>query len=128
MSLLARVEVKPFNAQVELSDANTRAYPQWQTGEEAVAALPQSVAVATRGDDRGNVVIEVWDDELQVEDPSLSEALYDGELVVTDDKVVVGNSVGNELHPVNVPTGRHRIRVYTSPTGALPGTVYFLLN
>ncbi len=128
MSLLARVEVTAYYGQVELRDPHARDYPQWETGEEAVAALPQSVAVATRGDQQGKVVIEVWQNALEVEAPEVSEPLYDGELVVTDDKVVIGNTAGNEFHPVPVAPGRYRLTVFASPVRKPARVVYFLLR
>ncbi len=127
MSLLAGFEVIPFNGQVEIGDPNARNYPQWETGEEAVVALPQCVAVATRGDAQGSVVIEVWKGALEVEEP-VSHPLYDGDLVLTENKVMVGNTVGNDLHELAVAAGSHRLRVYVAPPSEPARTVYFLLD
>jgi len=128
MGLLARAKVIPHNAQVELSDLNATDYPQWQTGNEAAVALPDCVAVATQGDQAGKVVVEIWYGELQVDDPALREPIFEGEFVTTENSVVVGNTVGNEFHSASLPAGRYHLRVFTSPVGAPPARVYFLLS
>ena len=128
MGRLARVEVTPFHAQVEISDPNARDYPQWPTGDELVVSLPQCVAVATQGDDRGKVAIEVWDKSLDANDPEMGTVLFDGEFVTTTNRVMVGNIVGNDLHTISTREGRHRLRVYTSPAHGRARAVYFLLS
>ena len=128
MSLLGRAEVTPYNAQVELSDVDAQEYPQWLTGNEAVVSLPNSIAVATQGDDRGKVVVEAWSGELEADDSDLSQPMFDGEFSTTRGMANIGNTVGNELHSIVLSLGRHRIRVYTSPAGEPPARVYFLLN
>ena len=128
MGRLACIEVTPFHAQVEISDPNARDYPQWPTGDELVVSLPQCVAVATQGDDRGKVAIEVWDKSLDANDPEMSTVLFDGEFVTTTDRVLVGSVVGNDLHTISIHQGRHRLRVYTSPARGRARAVYFLFG
>lgn len=53
MSLQARVEVTPYYGQVEISDPNKRDYPKFETGEEKAVAIPECIAVVTRGDQEG---------------------------------------------------------------------------
>jgi hypothetical protein len=127
MSLLARAEITPFYGQVELSDPAKRDYPQFQTGTEKVVAIPDCIVVATRGDLEGPVVVEVWDEPPPAAPPGIEEA-YAGELVVTGPEAVVGNTVGNEFHLFPVEAGRYRVQVFTSPPGAPPNTVYFVLQ
>ena len=55
MTLLVRVEVTPFYGQVEISDPSKRDYPQFETGQERVVAIPECIAVVTRGDFEGKV-------------------------------------------------------------------------
>ncbi|MCK6533825.1 MAG: hypothetical protein L6Q84_12720 [Polyangiaceae bacterium] len=102
MGLLARAKVIPYNAQVELSDLNATDYPQWRTGHEAAVALADCVAVATQGDEAGKVVVEIWYGELQLDDPAIREPVFEA--------------------------GRYHLRVFTSPVGAPPARVYFLLS
>jgi hypothetical protein len=44
--------------------------------------------------------------------------VYEGELQVGGDGVVIGSVVGNHLHPVAEPMGVHRVRVHAEPKGA----------
>jgi hypothetical protein len=128
MSLLGRFEVTPYNAQIEIRDPDARDYPQWETGEEAVVSLPHVVVVATQGDNQGRVVVEAWQGSLDSQDATLSDAVFDGEFLTTIDKAIVGNTIGAEFHAVQVPAGRHRLRIFTSPRGAPAKKVYFLFG
>lgn len=127
MTLLVRVEVTPFYGQVEISDPSKRDYPRFETGQERAVAIPECIAVATRGDFEGKVIIEVWRERLAIEGVDL-QSVFEGELVLTGSGAVVGNTIGNELHPVPLSPGRHRIKVFTSPAGGLAHTVYFLVE
>src|SRR5262245_51126638 len=105
MTLLTRVEVTPYNAQVGLSDPTTKDYPEWTTGDEAVVYLPRSVAVATQADIEGKVWVEVWKTALPTDLLSHSLGVFDGIFETTRDEVVVGNVVGNETHLVPIERG-----------------------
>lgn len=127
MSLLAHVEVTPYYGQVEISDPNKRDYPQFETGEEKAVAIPQCIAVVTRGDLEGKVTVEVWSQRLEVQGIPL-ELVYDGELVLTEDRAVVGNTVGNEFHAIPLVSGPHRVQAFTSGSEGSPRCVYFLVE
>lgn len=127
MTLLLRVDVTPLNGQVEMSDPTANEYPQWQTGEEPAVGLPQSIAVATQSDADGKVAVEVWTGDLEGKGVNL-RPVYEGEFLLTDDHVLVGNTVVNELHPVPLAPGRHRVKVFTSGAESAPNTVYFLVE
>ncbi len=127
MSLLARVEVTPYYGQVELSDPNKQDYPQFETGAEKVVAIPQCIAVVTRGDQEGKVTVEVWNDRLEVEGVDL-QPVHEGDVVLSEDRAVVGNTVGNEFHDVPLSRGSHHVRVFTSAGGPAADTVYFLVE
>ena len=93
---------------------------------EAVVALAKCIAVATQGDERGKVVVEVW-----TERPGefwLGEPLFDGEFVTAEDRAVFGDVVGNELYEFWLPRGTHRVQVFTAPRGGLANRVCFLLD
>lgn len=128
MSLLARTEVTPYYAQIQFSARGAKEYPQWETGDEQVVSLPRCIAVATQGDHAGKVAVEVWRDRLEVRDIAMSSAVFDGPFVTTADGAVVGNTVGNEFHPVPLEAGTHRLRVFVSPLGERPKRVYFLVG
>jgi len=127
MSLLRRVDVTPFNGQVELSDPKANDYPQWQTGSEPAVAVPQSIAVATQSDSDGKVAVEVWTNQLEVEGVEL-RPVYEGEFLLSDDHAVVGNTVGHEFHLIPLSPGRHHVKVFTSGADAAPNAVYFLVE
>lgn len=127
MRLLTRVTVSPLHAQVEITDREARHFPQWGTGRERVVASSQCIAVATRDDRHGPVTIEAWEGALGSVDKD-SERVFDGEFVVTSDEAEVGNSISNELTPVRLNRGIHRVQVYVSPAGALAERVYFVVD
>jgi hypothetical protein len=126
--LLQRVQVRPYYGQIELGDPNSSTFPQFETGDEGVVALPHYVVVATRGDAEGKVTIEVRQGDADVDDPRASAAIFDGELILSEDAAVIGNSVGNDLHPVRLGAGRHRLRVLRAPNTSTPDAVYFLVD
>lgn len=72
--------------------------------------------------------IEVWEGALGAEDPFVSAPLYSGELVATENRVIVGNTVGNEFYEVPITAGRHQVQVLRSPVGEPAKVVYFVLD
>jgi len=127
MGLLRRVRVTAFNGQVELSDPKATDYPQWQTGDEPAVALPHSIAVATQSDSGGDVAVEVWTNQVEVEGVEL-RPVYQGEFLLSDDHAVVGNTVGHEFHSIPLSPGRHHVKVFTSGLDGAPKAVYFLIE
>jgi len=111
---LGRFAVLPLHAHIDIRDPATDEYPQWVTGEEAVVATSQCIAVATRGDVDGRVVVELALDDGATIDPGWRQ-VFEGELLLTGDDVVVGNYVAGEAHVVRVGRGNHRVRVLTRP-------------
>jgi hypothetical protein len=117
--------VVPFHAQVHLFDPGVEdAIPEWtaESLEQGVAAGPSGLSILTRADferraeDLSRVRVRVWVGSSDL-GPS-SPLVYEGELKVGGDGVVIGSVVGNELHAVAVPMGVHRVRVYAEPKGA----------
>jgi hypothetical protein len=128
MGLLARAEVTPLYGQVELRDGSSDDYPEWQTGEEAVVALPRCVAVATQGDLSGKVSIEVWEGRIDRAEATMTPSLYEGEFTVTDGVAKIGNTVANEFVSFRVPAQWSRVNVFTAPAGEPARIVYFILT
>lgn len=126
--LIVRVEVRPYYGQVELGDPNSSTYPEFDTGEESVVALPHYLLVATRGDAEGKVTIEVRRGDAAVDDQRASASIFDGELFLSDETVVVGTSVGSDLYAVRLGAGPHRVRVLRAPDIPTPDAVYFLVD
>src|SRR5437016_4027825 len=97
------------------------------TGEEAVVATSQCIAVATRGDVHGRVVVEVALDDGAAIDPGWQQ-VFEGELVLTGEEAVIGNYVAGEAHPVRLGPGTHRVRVLTRLWDELPVEVRVVIG
>jgi hypothetical protein len=125
MGLVGRFSVFPMYHQLEVRDAADGVdCPQWETGEEPVLAASQCIVLATRSDLEGDVQVEVWVGASDQE--PAGPLLYEGELLVTEEGAVVGNSLTEELHPVPLPVGWHPVRIYADrPTEPARFTVLF---
>jgi hypothetical protein len=119
VTVLGRFDVLPLYNQVHIRDPRSTDFPQWETGDEPVVADSQCIAVATRSDVAGPISVEVRSGD-SAEDLEGWGLLFDGELLLTGDTVVVGNYVANEIYPVTVGQGWHRVRVWGSPAGERP--------
>jgi hypothetical protein len=120
---LLRCSVRPYYAQIEFSDPSAPDYPQWATGEELAVATETSVAVATRPDVDGEVEIEVWMGPAQ----PLPALLWEGEIDLAGDAAVVGNTVGNDLHLVEVGRGHRHLQAW-GDVSPRPSRVAFVVN
>lgn len=127
MPLITSLSVLPLYAQVSILDPSTKDIPQWETGDETVIASAKCISVATRADSDGDVVIEVWRKQLAGGE-DVGKAIFDGVLELTGPNAVVGNIVLNELRPVELGAGTHRVRVFTLPEGERPSRVIFLVD
>ncbi|HEY6289996.1 MAG TPA: hypothetical protein VI455_00315 [Terriglobia bacterium] len=87
-----------------------------ETGMERVVATAQSILVATRGDQDGDVTIEV---RVGPADPTWGELVFDGELNCPTPKLVVGSSLANVLATVDLgQAGWVPVKVYVDPAEA----------
>jgi hypothetical protein len=59
MSVIGRFTIWPAYAQIQIRDTADAEFPPWETGEEPVVANAQCIGVATRGDEEGDVTVEV---------------------------------------------------------------------
>lgn len=116
--------VVSFHARVQVFDPGVGdAMPEWtdESLKQGVAAGPSGLAILTRGDFERETVhlsrvrVRMWVGRSDLR-PS-SPLVYDGELQVGGDGVVIGSVVGNNLHTVAVPMGVHRVRVHVEPKG-----------
>ena len=126
--LLAQTPVRPLYGQVEIGDPAVKGYPQFETGNERAVALPQRIAVATRGDRDGDVAIEVWKEGAHADSLCDAVLVHEGVLVVSGSSLEVGNTVGNELHRFAIGVGKHLVAIYTKPSVGEADTVIFLLD
>lgn len=127
MKLLHRIAVTPYYGQVELGDPYVAGYPQFQTGSEEVVSLPQRLVVATRGDEQGRVVIEIWQNGIDPMKRS-GRLAHSGSMCLQQDYASVGNTIGNELHRIHLGAGVHRIDVLVAPMLGEADTVYFVVD
>lgn len=128
MTVLGRFEVLPLHAQIEIRDAATAEYPQWETGEEAVVATAQCIAVATRDDADGLVTIEVRRDQNQDIADDQWRLVYEGELLLTGENVVVGSYLAAQEHTRALGRGWHQVRVLVKPKDAQPSYVLVVFD
>lgn len=126
--LLKQLEVWPLYAQIDLFDPRATEGPLFKTGNEPVIAAPGWITVATRSDCQGPIPVEVWKGRLEVDDPALSGAIFDGVLDLAGPTALVGNFIMNEAESLDLGTGKHRVRVYVSPVGKQPERVYFVVD
>jgi hypothetical protein len=96
MTVLGRFEVLPLHAQIQIRDAASAQFPQWETGEEAVVTTTQCITVATQDDVDGLVTIEVRRDQDQDIADGQWRLVCEGELLLTGEDVVVGSHLAFE--------------------------------
>jgi hypothetical protein len=114
MAVIRRFRVFPLYQQVEIRDAADDVdRPLWETGEERVLASAQCIVLATRSDLHGEVEMEVRVGA-GLEEQTVGQPLFDGELLTTGQGILVGNSL-TDLHHVGLPIGWHPIRIYAEP-------------
>jgi hypothetical protein len=114
MVVTRRFRVFPLYQQVEIRDAADDVdRPLWETGEERVLASAQCIVLATRSDLHGEVEMEVRVGA-GLEEQTVGQLLFDGELLTTGQGILVGNSL-TDLHHVGLPIGWHPIRIYAEP-------------
>jgi hypothetical protein len=114
MAVIRRFRVFPLYQQVEIRDATDDVdRPLWETGEERVLASAQCIVLATRSDLHGEVEMEVRVGA-GLEEQTVGQLLFDGELLTTGQGILVGNSL-TDLHHVGLPIGWHPIRIYAEP-------------
>lgn len=126
MAILGRFSVLPLHAQVEVCDPTCSDFPIPETGEERVLSTAQCVVVATRSDADGSVSIEVRDD------PAFDIAgwilAFDGELLLTEPYVSIGNYVANDTHHVIAHIGWNQVQIWTRPMNERPSDLTICLH
>jgi hypothetical protein len=125
MPLIGREHVFPLFAQVQLGDPLAGDYPEWETGEERVVFTDQVVAVATQGDEEGDVQVEVWTEPMQ---DDFGVPILETEVQLTSDALRFGNVIANDVHDVHLPRGWFRVRVLVAPSEGPPSLVRFVLK
>jgi hypothetical protein len=106
------IQTRPYYAQVALLDPTVEhAYPDWGTGKAEAVFGNSAVAVETRPDHLGPVAVEVWTGEPGV--VKSRRLIEEAQITVEGGQgLTVGSVTGDDLHPVQIPAGRHRVRVY----------------
>jgi hypothetical protein len=122
--LLASMRVFPLYGQVVVESEGASDLPIPETGQEKVVASSESLLVATRSDQDGDVLIEVWRGAPHAE---LGEPLFDGELSFGVPRLIFGSSLGAQLGTVDTArTGWVAVKVFTDPPEA-PSRVIVVL-
>lgn len=123
-AVLANLSVAPLYGQVVVESEGASDLPVPETGEERVVATAQSLLIATRGDQDGDVSIEVRRDG---GDDDLGTEVFDGELSLNSPRLVFGSSLGGELATVDIGrSGWVPLKVYVQPPEA-PSRVVIVL-
>ena len=123
--LLASLRVAPLYGQVVVESEGATDLPIPETGHERIVASSESLLVATRGDQEGDVLMEVW---RGVPDAERAEPLFDGELSFTVPRLVFGSSLGAQLTTVETgQTGWVAVKVFADPEDAPSRVVVAIL-
>lgn len=124
--VLAKLSVAPVYGQVVIEAEGATDLPVPETGQERVVGTTQSVLIATRGDQDGDVLIEIRHDGV-TEVPG-GRLVFDGELSFSSPHLVFGSPLGSELGSVSVGrTGWVALKIYVGPAEA-PSRVVVLVD
>jgi hypothetical protein len=123
--MLSSLNVAPLYGQVVVQCQGATDLPVPETGQERVVATTQSLLIATRGDQDGDVLIEIHRGQDSNES---GEQVFDGELSFSSPHLVFGSPLAGEL----ASTELHRagwvpIRVYVEPA-KLPSRVVVVVS
>jgi hypothetical protein len=111
--VLSSLNVAPLYGQVVVECEGASDLPVPETGQERVVATTQSLLIATRGDQDGDVLIEVHCGQ---DSNDFGEQVFDGELSFTSPRLVFGSSLAGELASAELDrTGWVPIKVYVQP-------------
>lgn len=124
--LLTKLSVAPLYGQVVVEGEGASDLPVPETGQERVVATTQSLLIATRGDQDGDVLIEIRRDGAADDVPGTQ--VFEGELSFSSPRLVFGSSLGGELGSVDIGrTGWVPLKVYVEPAEA-PSRVVVVLS
>jgi hypothetical protein len=128
MPKVLSVEVVPYYAQVLLVDpSKSDGVPAFSDGAETVVSTTGGIAVGTRSDVVEGAVVPVTVDVWIADEPANLVVIWRGEITVGAQGIAVGSVVGNDLHPLAIEPGRHRVAVFASPSEA-PAHVAFMIE
>ena len=128
MILLPKSTVLPLYAQVAILDPSVPdAYPEYQDPPGEAVAGPHGVVVYVRPDHLGDVTVEVRQGEASC--AGADRMILETELKVQGSEgLVVGNVAANNLYPLTVSPGEHRVRVYVVGPIQAPTAVCFVID
>ena len=120
MSVIGRFTIWPAYAQIQIRDTADAEFPPWETGEEPVVANAQCIGVATRGNEEGDVTVEVRRGPGQRVELDQWRLIFEGELLLTGEHAIVGSYLGSDEHLVRLGRGWHPLRILAKPKDARP--------
>lgn len=122
--VLSSLSVIPLYGQVVVESEGASDLPVPETGQERVVATTESLLIATRRDQDGDVLIEV---RRGADEADFGEQVFDGELSFTSPRVVFGSSLSGELGSAELDRiGWVPIKIYVLPPEA-PSRVVVML-
>lgn len=114
--LLKRLTVPPHYGQIVVECEDASDLPVPETGMERVVTTAQSILVATRGDQNGDVTIDV---RAGTAAATFGDLVFEGELNCPTPKLVVGSSLANVLATVDLgQAGWVPVKIYVDPAEA----------
>lgn len=108
MSLILKTKITPLYGLIELFDSPTKNIAQRKTGEESVVSSPDYVSVSTKSDSKGDVEVTIWKGEIQSDNLQL---IFNKEFSFRK-RLVVGNSIINQLFDIQLPPGAYQLKIY----------------
>jgi hypothetical protein len=105
-----------------IDDETIGDHVQMRTGSESVAFGPYGVVVATKGDQKIEVVVFIGNGEPD------HKLCVTGQISVGNKGLLVGNVVAADTANVNWPRGRTLVTVYTNGISIDTTQVYFCLK
>jgi hypothetical protein len=120
---LSSLKILALYSQVSLFDAKTKdAYPQWKTGEEAVAFGRHGAVVSVANDQEVQVFV------CKGKGTPESKLCVSGEIEVLSDNIAVGNVPAAQVAYLPIQSGRYSVIIYTDGIGIEAKKVYFFLE
>jgi hypothetical protein len=99
VNLIRSFHVTPLYGQVTIECEGATELPIPETGSEPIVSSPDSLLVATRGDDEGDVLIEIF---REASAPAFGTQIFDGELLLTSPRLVIGNALAGQSELIEV--------------------------
>lgn len=120
--------VFPLRGIVSVWDSDAKSFPRFETGHEPAVATADAIHIATRDDAVGSLCVSIAvDDEEQPSCRSAWSIAFEGNLVISSGRLMVGNYEASDLNSVDIPSGTWHARILVDPPGE-PSQVFVHLT